>query len=114
MAGFCLLLFGLAIAGPSFRIGTKLTWRGDAGSSGLAYDKLLGQVRMVNYDAAFVGATVEALYGPVWNVLSGRIDLYQVRVSAAAGPAFGLLPMFGLDVMVEPPMDWLHSFSKAG
>ena len=105
-AGVCLVLAGIALAGPSFRIGTKLTWRGDAGSSGLAYDQLLGQVRMVNYDAAFVGATVEGLYGPVWNVLSGRIDLYQVRVSADAGPAFELLPMLGLDVMLEPPMDW--------
>jgi hypothetical protein len=61
---------------------------------------------MVNYDAAFVGATVEGLYGPVWSVFSGRIDLYQVSVSANSGPRVALLPMFGLDVVVEPPVDW--------
>jgi hypothetical protein len=105
-AAVCLALTGIALAGPSFRIGTKLTWRGDAGSSGLANDQRLGQVTMVNYDAAFVGTTVEGVYGPVWNVFSGRIDLCQVSVNSDATLMVELLPMFGLDVMIEPPMGW--------
>jgi hypothetical protein len=106
-AGVCLILAGLALAGPSFRIGTKLTWRGDAGSTGLVYDRFGEPIVMVNYDREFVGATVEATYGPVWNVLSGRIDLYQIRVHPDdALIEFFLFPMFGLDVMAEPPVDW--------
>jgi hypothetical protein len=62
---------------------------------------------MVNYDGEFVAATVEGLYGPVWNVLTGRIDLYQVRSHYFDAPTeFVLFPMLGLDVMVEPPVDW--------
>ena len=106
-AGVCLILVGIALAGPSFRIGTKLTWRSDAGSSGLMYDQTGEPVIMVNYDRGFVGATVEATYGPVWNVLSGRIDLYQIRVHPDdAQFEFFLLPDFGLDVMPELPVDW--------
>jgi len=103
----CLGLAGVALAGPSFRIGTKLTWRSDAGSSGLAYDQFGEPLVMVNYDGEFVGATVEGLYGPVWNVLTGRIDLYQIRFHYVDAPTeFMLLPMLGLDVMAEPPVDW--------
>jgi hypothetical protein len=106
-AGVCLVLAGIALAGPSFRIGTKLTWRGDAGSSVVVYDRFGEQVIMVNYDEKFVGATVEAVYGPAWNVLSGRIDLYQIRVHPDDGQLeFSLLPMLGLDVLAEPPVDW--------
>ena len=107
-AGVCVvLLAGIALGEPGFRIGTKLTWRGDAGSSGVVYDRFGDPVTMVNYDGEFVGATVEAVYGPVWNVLSGRIDLYQVRVHPFDAPyEFMLFPMLGLDVMAEPPVDW--------
>jgi hypothetical protein len=106
-AGVCLVLAGIALAEPAFRIGTKLTWRSDAGSSDLVYDRFGEPVVIVNYDDEFVGATVEAVYGPVWNVLSGRIDLYQVRVHPFDAPAeFMLFPMLGLDVMAEPPVDW--------
>jgi hypothetical protein len=106
-AGVCLVLAGVALAGPSFRIGTKLTWRSDASSFGIEYDQFGEQVVMVNYDDEFVGATVEAVYGPVWNILSGRIDLYQIRVHPDdAQFEFFLFPMLGLDVMVEPPVDW--------
>ena len=106
-AAACLALAGIALAEPSFRIGTKLTWRGDAGSSGVVYDRFGKPLVIVNYDEEFVGATVEATYGPVWNVLSGRIDLYQIRVHPDdAFIQFSLLPMLGLDVMVEPPVDW--------
>ena len=106
-AGVFLVLAGIALAGPSFRIGTKLTWRSDAGSSGLVYDRFGEPIVMVNYDREFVGATVEATYGPVWNVLYGRIDLYQIRVHPDdALIEFFLLPMLGLDVMAELPVDW--------
>ena len=106
-AGVCLVLAGIALAGPSFRIGTKLTWRSDAGSSGLVYDRFGEPVVMVNYDGGFVGATVEAVYGPLWKVLSGRIDLYQVRVYPPdARTEFRLLPMLGIDVMAELHVDW--------
>lgn len=106
-AGVCLLLAGIALAGPSFRIGAKLTWRSEAGSSGVVYDQFGEQVIMVNYDQEFVGATVEATYGPAWNVLSGRIDLYQVRIRPFDAPfEFLLFPMLGLDVMAESPFDW--------
>jgi hypothetical protein len=106
-AGVCLVLAGIALAEPGFRIGTKLTWASDAGGSGVVYDRFGNRLVIVNYDEEFVGATVEATYGPVWNVLSGRIDLYQIRVHPDdAFIQFSLLPMLGLDVMVEPPMDW--------
>jgi hypothetical protein len=106
-AGVCLFLAGIALAGPSFRIGTKLTWRSDAGSSGSVYDRFGEPLVMVNYDREFVGATVEATYGPMWNVFSGRIDLYQISVHPDdAMIEFFLFPMFGLDVMAEPPADW--------
>jgi hypothetical protein len=106
-AGVCLGLAGLALAGPSFRIGTKLTWGSDAGSSGLAHDRFGEPVVMVNYDSEFVGAAVEAVYGPLWNILSGRIDIYQIRIHTDdALIEFFLLPMLGLDVMAELPVDW--------
>ena len=106
-AAIYLVLAGIALAQPAFRIGTKLTWRSDGGSSGLVYDRFGKPMVVVNYDEEFVGATVEAAYGPAWNVLSGRIDLYQVRVHPDDGQLeFFLLPMLGLDVMAEPPVNW--------
>jgi hypothetical protein len=105
--GAFLVLAGIALAGPQFRIGTKLTWRGDAGSSGLAYDRFGEPLVMVNYEREFLGATAEIVYGPVWNVLSGRIDLYQISVYPDdAFIVFSLLPMLGLDLMAAPPVDW--------
>ena len=107
IAGVCLVLAGIALAEPSFRIGTKLTWRSDAGSSGIVYDQFGEPVLMVNYEEEFVGATVEATCGPVWNILSGRIDLYQISVYPDdAFIVFSLLPMLGLDLMAAPPVDW--------
>ncbi len=106
-AAVCLSLAGIALAGPTFRIGTKLTWRGAAGSSGIGYDVPGERVVMVNYDGAFVGATAEVVYGPVWRVLSGRIDIFQIRVIPDdALLMIHLLPMLGLDVMAEPPVNW--------
>jgi hypothetical protein len=106
-AGVCLVLAGIALAQPSSRIGTKLTWRGDAGSSGLVYDRFGEPLVMVNYEREFLGATAEVVYGPVWNVLSGRIDLYQISVYPDdAFIVFTLLPMLGLDLMAAPPVDW--------
>jgi hypothetical protein len=62
---------------------------------------------MVNYEREFVGATFEAVYGPVWNVLSGRVDLYQMSVYPDDGMVMvSLLPMLGLDLMAAPPVDW--------
>jgi len=106
-ATVCLILAGIGLAAPSFQLGTKLTWRGDAGKLGLVYDRLGRPLVIVNYDREFVGATAEVTYGPLWNVLSGRIDLYQIRVYPDDGfIQFFLLPMFGLDLMAQLPVDW--------
>jgi hypothetical protein len=107
IACICLCLAGIASAKPAFHIGTKLTWRGNAGSSGRVYDRFGQPLDMVNYEREFVGATVEAIYGPVWNVLSGRIDLYQMSVYPDdAMIMVSLLPMLGIDLMAAPPVDW--------
>ncbi len=102
-----LFLAGIALAEPGFRIGAKLTWRSDASSSYVVYDRLGEPLVVVGDDREFVGATAEVVYGPVWDVLSGRIDLYQIRVHPDDGRfEFFLLPMLGLDLMAELPVDW--------
>ena len=106
-AGVCLVLAGIALAGPQFRIGTKLTWY-DGEESSTWHDSTGAPVVKVSYDKAFVGPTVEAVFGPAWNVLSGRIDLFQVSVmtSGEAMIVGRLLPMLGLELLVEPPVGW--------
>ena len=105
-AGICLVLAGIALAEPSFRIGTKLTWRSDARSSIWGENQYGVPVVGVSYGPEFVGPTVEAAYGPLWNILSGRLDLAQVSIFTSGGTAFRILPTLGLDVMAEPPVDW--------
>jgi len=104
-AGVCLVLAGIALAGPSFRIGTKLTWHDGSTTSELS-DSTGTPLALVSYDKTFVGPTVEASYGPLWNVLSGRIDLAQVSFFTSGGRALRLAPMLGLSLMVEPPTQW--------
>jgi hypothetical protein len=105
-AGICLTLAGLALAEPAFRIGTKLTWRSDAGSSQYGDNQFMEPAVKVSYGQEFVGPTIEAEYGPLWDVLSGRLDIAQVSVFTSGGAAFRLFPTLGLDVMVEPPTQW--------
>lgn len=105
-AGICLFLAGIALAGPTFRIGTKLTWRSDAGSSAWGEHPWGMPDVVVEYGQEFVGPTVEAIYGPAWDILSGRVDLAQVCVLTSGGAAFKLFPMLGLDLMAEPPTRW--------
>jgi len=104
-AGVCLALAGIALAGPSFRIGTKLT--GHLGESYSQWEDS-AQTLVVRevYEKTFVGPTVEASYGPAWGFLSGRLDLAQVSVFTSGGAAFRLFPMLGLDLMAEPPVGW--------
>jgi hypothetical protein len=102
-AGICLALAGIALAGSSFRIGTKLTWHGDAGST-MWYDENDIPTVEVSYGEAFGGFTAEATYGPVWG-LSGRIDIGQVGFPMS-GRSFRLFPTLGLDLMFEPPTEW--------
>jgi len=100
-AGVCLVLAGIALAEPSFRVGAKLTTHlGDAWSS--SGDTLVREV----YEKTSVGPAIEASYGPVWGVLTGRLDLAQIDVFTSGGAAFRLFPMLGLDVMAEPPTQW--------
>jgi len=104
-AGVCLVLAGIALAGPAFRIGTKLTWQG-----GDVYDQWAGPheetLFQVTFLQTYVGPTIEASYGPAWGVLTGRFDLAQVSMFTTGGVAFRLCPMLGLDVMLEPPTRW--------
>ena|GEM_PF-841809 len=99
--GLILVLAGITQAEPAFRIGTKLTTHlGESWSS--SGDTT---VRVV-YDKYSVGPAVEASYGPVLGVLTGRLDLGQVDFFMSGGGAFRLFPMLGLDVMAEPPTQW--------
>lgn len=100
-AGVCLVLTGIALAGPAFRIGTKLTTH-----LGESYSSSGDTTMRVVYDKYSVGPAVEASYGPVLGLLTGRLDLAQVDVFTSGGAAFRLFPMLGLDVMAEPPMRW--------
>jgi hypothetical protein len=100
-AGVCLVLAGIALAEPTFRIGTKLTSHMGGGWSSSG-DTTVREV----YDKPSVGAAVEASYGPAWGFLTGRIDLAQVDIFTSGGAAFRLFPMLGLDLMAEPPTQW--------
>jgi hypothetical protein len=106
-AGVCLVLAGIALAGPSFRIGTKLTWHGGESWSDL-YDSSGATDARVVYERFSAGPAIEASYGPVLGVLTGRIDLAQLSFSTSGrgGTGFSLFPMVGLDLMAEPPTQW--------
>ncbi|MBN2464892.1 hypothetical protein JXD38_04635 [candidate division WOR-3 bacterium] len=106
-AGVCLVLAGIALAGPSFRIGTKLTWHGaEAYSESL--DTTGAPISRTVYERFSVGPAIEASYGPVWGVFTGRVDLAQLSIftSSPGGAGFSMFPMLGLDVMAEPPTQW--------
>jgi hypothetical protein len=100
-AAVWLILAGIALAGPTFRIGTKLTSHlgGAWASSG---DTTVREV----FEKPSVGPAVEASYGPAWGFLTGRLDLAQVDIFTSGGAAFRLFPMLGLDLMAEPPTHW--------
>ena len=106
-AGVCLVLAGIALAGPSFRIGTKVTWHG-AESYSESFDTTGAPISRVVYERFSVGPAVEASYGPVWGVFTGRVDLAQLSIftSRPSGAGFSLFPMLGLDVMAEPGTQW--------
>jgi len=106
-AGVCLVLAGIALAGPSFRIGTKVTWHGGESWSDL-YDSSGAPDARVVYERFSVGPAIEASYGPVLGVLTGKIDLAQLSFSTSGrgGIGFSLFPMVGLDLMAEPPTRW--------
>jgi hypothetical protein len=106
-AGVCLVLAGIALAGPSFRIGTKLTWHGGESYQDL-YDSGGASNARVVYERFSAGPAVEASYGPVLGVLTGRVDLAQLSFSTSGkgGTGFSLFPMVGIDLMAEPPTRW--------
>jgi hypothetical protein len=104
-AGVCLVLAGFALAGPQFRVGTKLTWHGGESTSDWL-DSTGKTIAREYYEKSFVGPTVEATYGPAWGVLTGKLDLAQVSFFTSGGAAFRLFPMLGLDLMAEPPTQW--------
>jgi hypothetical protein len=106
-AGVCLVLAGIALAGPSLRIGTKLTWHG-AEAYSESFDTNGAPISKVVYERFSVGPAVEASYGPVWGVFTGRVDLAQLSIftSRPSGVGFSLFPMLGLDVMAEPGTQW--------
>ena len=106
-AGICLLLAGIALAEPAFRVGTKLTWHGGESYSEL-YDTAGTPIARVVYERFSAGPAVEASYGPVWGFLTGRVDLAQLSIATSGTPevGFSLFPMVGLDLMAEPPTLW--------
>lgn len=106
-AGVLLVLAGIALAEPSFRIGTKLTWHGGESYSEL-YDSAGAPIAKVVYERFSVGPALEASYGPVWGIFTGKIDLAQLSFSTSGrgGTGFSLFPMVGLDLMAEPPTQW--------
>jgi hypothetical protein len=104
-AGVCLALAGIALAEPAFRIGTKLTGHGGESYSEL-YDSSGTPDARIVHERPSVGLAVEASYGPVWNVLTGRLDLAQASIFTSGGAGFSLFPMLGLDLMAEPPTQW--------
>ena len=103
-AGVCLILAGIALAGPQFRIGTKVALHGDQSYEDL-YDSAGVPDARVVYERFSVGPAVEATYGPVLGFLTGRLDLAQVSF-ARDGVGFSLFPMVGLDMLAEPPTQW--------
>jgi len=106
-AGVYLVLAGIALAGPSFRIGTKVTWHGGESYSEL-YDSSGTPDARVVYERFSAGPAVEASYGPVWGILTGKIDLAQLSFSTSGrgGTGFSLFPMVGIDLLAEPPTQW--------
>ncbi len=106
-AGICLALAGFALAEPSFRIGTKVAWHG-AEASSESYDTAGELIERVVYERFSVGPAVEASYGPVWGVFTGRLDLAQLSIftSSPGGAGFSMFPMLGLDLMAEPGTRW--------
>ena len=106
-AGVCLVLAGIALAGPSFRIGTRVTWHGGESYQDLYDSGGISNARVV-YERFSVGPAIEASYGPVWGVLTGKVDLAQwsFSTSGRGGTGFSLFPMVGLDLMAEPPTQW--------
>jgi hypothetical protein len=106
-AGVCLVLAGVALAGPQFRIGTKLAWHG-AESYSESFDTTGAPISRVVYERFSVGPAVEASYGPVWGVFTGRADLAQMSVftTSPGGAGLSLFPMLGLDLMAEPGTRW--------
>lgn len=106
-AAVCLVLAGIALAEPSFRIGTKVTWHG-AEASSESYDTTGALIARVVYERFSVGPAVEASYGPVWGVFTGRLDLAQLSIftSSPGGAGFSVFPMLGLDLMAEPGTRW--------
>ena len=103
----CLVLAGIALAGPSFRIGTKVTWHG-AEAYSESFDTTGAPISKVVYERFSVGPAVEASYGPVWGVFTGRVDLAQLSIftSSPGGAGFSMFPMLGLDLMAEPGTRW--------
>ena len=106
-AAIYLALAGIALAEPSFRIGTKLTWHGGESYQDL-YDSGGTSNARVVYERFSAGPAVEASYGPVWGVLTGKIDLAQLSFSTSGrgGTGFSLFPMVGIDLLAEPPTQW--------
>jgi hypothetical protein len=106
-AGVCLVLAGIALAGPSFRVGTKVTWHG-AEAYSESFDTTGAPISRIVYERFSVGPAVEASYGPVWGVFTGRVDLAQLSIftSSPSGAGLNLFPLLGLDVMAEPGTQW--------
>ena len=106
-AGVCLVLAGIALAEPRFRIGTKVTWHG-AEAYSESFDTTGAPISKVVYERFSVGPAVEASYGPVWGVFTGRVDLAQLSIftSSPGGTGFSMFPMLGLDLMAEPGTQW--------
>lgn len=106
-AGICLALAGIALAEPRFRIGTKVTWHG-AEAYSESFDNTGTSIERVVYERFSVGPAVEASYGPVWGVFTGRLDLAQLSIftSSPGGAGFSVFPMLGLDLMAEPGTRW--------
>ena len=102
-AGVCLILAGIALAEPVFRVGTKLTWHAAAGTVTYNNGDSVPLVEISSGDE-YAGPAVEASYGPFWG-LSGRIDIAQVGI-LSDGQMFRLFPTLGLDLLAEPPLDW--------
>jgi hypothetical protein len=107
IAEVCLAMTGIALAGPSFRIGTKVTWHG-AEAYSASFDTTGALIERVVYERLGVGPAVEASYGPVWGVFTGRVDLAQLSIftSSPGGAGFNLFPLLGLDLMAEPGTQW--------
>ena len=106
-AAVCLVLAGIALAEPKFRIGTKVTWHG-AEAYSESFDSTGARLSRIVYERFSVGPGVEASYGPVWGVFTARLDLAQLSIftSSPGGAGFSLFPMLGLDVMAEPGTEW--------